>query len=326
MKKYTLRRPTWDDFQAIYEVINASRFNVTGVHETTEEEVRSRLSAPHLTLATESWVVESPEGQVVAFQVVEQIEHARLFVNGDVHPDHLGQGIGMLLLQAAEQWAQEQVQLAVPDLRVVLNTPVNKQNTRKQHLFERHAYQPSRPFWRMGIELTSAPVEPRWPEGIELRTLADDHTPERLYAVYEADQEIFQDHWGYVRQPYEEWKHWAVRSDVFDASLWFLALAGDDIVGIGLCADEQEAGAWVHALGIKRSWRRRGLAQVLLQYAFGEFYRRGRQRIFLNVDGKSLTGATRVYERAGMHVVRETMHYEKELRAGKELSTQSLEL
>ena len=33
-----------------------------------------------------------------------------------------------------------------------------------------------------------------------------------------------------------------------------------------------------------------------------------------------------LYERAGMHVVRESQRYEKELRSGKELSTQFVEM
>ena len=39
---------------------------------------------------------------------------------------------------------------------------------------------------------------------------------------------------------------------------------------------------------------------------------------------QNLTGATRLYERAGMHVARTYISYEKELRAGIELSTQAI--
>jgi hypothetical protein len=40
------------------------------------------------------------------------------------------------------------------------------------------------------------------------------------------------------------------------------------------------------------------------------------------VDAQNPTGATRLYERAGMHVVQEHIHFEKELRSGYELSEQ----
>jgi mycothiol synthase len=37
------------------------------------------------------------------------------------------------------------------------------------------------------------------------------------------------------------------------------------------------------------------------------------------VDAASQTGATRLYQRAGMHVAAEYVSYEKELRPGREL-------
>jgi mycothiol synthase len=81
---------------------------------------------------------------------------------------------------------------------------------------------------------------------------------------------------------------------------------------------------WVDDLAVRRSWRRRGLGMALLHHSFGEFYRRGTRKVALEVDSQNLTGATRLYERAGMHATRQYDVYEKELRAGEELSTQSL--
>lgn len=44
----------------------------------------------------------------------------------------------------------------------------------------------------------------------------------------------------------------------------------------------------------------------------------------LDVDAQSLTGATRLHEKAGMHVARQTVLYKKELRTGVDLRTESL--
>jgi len=76
---------------------------------------------------------------------------------------------------------------------------------------------------------------------------------------------------------------------------------------------------------VLRPWRRRGLALALLHHTFGEFYRRGKRRVGLGVDADSLTGALRLYEKAGMHPIRQYASFEKELRPGVELSTQTLE-
>ena len=80
----------------------------------------------------------------------------------------------------------------------------------------------------------------------------------------------------------------------------------------------------MNSLSVLRPWRRKGLGLALLHHAFGEFYRRGYHKAALYVDAQNLTGATRLYERAGMHIVRQFDKYEKELRPGIELSVQSL--
>ena len=114
----------------------------------------------------------------------------------------------------------------------------------------------------------------------------------------------------------------------FDPTVWFLAMEGDEIAAVCLCAprmgDNPEMGV-VDELAVRRPWRRRGLGTALLHHAFGEFYHRGHKQVGLGVDAESLTGATRLYEKAGMRVAQQFARYEKELRPGKELGTQSVE-
>jgi ribosomal protein S18 acetylase RimI-like enzyme len=81
---------------------------------------------------------------------------------------------------------------------------------------------------------------------------------------------------------------------------------------------------WVGTLGVRRPWRKRGLGLALLRYSFNEFYRRGIRKVGLGVDAQNLTGALRLYEGAGMHVHQTFDQYEKELRPGTEISTQTL--
>ena len=82
---------------------------------------------------------------------------------------------------------------------------------------------------------------------------------------------------------------------------------------------------WVGTLGVTRSYRRNGLGLALLQHSFNEFYKRGRKQVGLGVDAGSLTGAVRLYERAGMHVAVRFDLYEKELRAGRDITRQDLD-
>ncbi|GAB4500799.1 MAG: hypothetical protein Fur0035_03390 [Anaerolineales bacterium] len=59
---------------------------------------------------------------------------------------------------------------------------------------------------------------------------------------------------------------------------------------------------------------------ALLRRSFDEFYRRGQFSVGLHVDASNPTGATRLYERAGMRIETEYVCYEKEFRPGREPS------
>jgi ribosomal protein S18 acetylase RimI-like enzyme len=75
----------------------------------------------------------------------------------------------------------------------------------------------------------------------------------------------------------------------------------------------------VNALGVRRPWRKHGLGLALLTHSFGEFFRRGEQIVGLGVDAENQTGATRLYQRAGMQVASEYVVYLKELRPGRDI-------
>jgi ribosomal protein S18 acetylase RimI-like enzyme len=180
----------------------------------------------------------------------------------------------------------------------------------------------------MVIELDSPPPAPDLVEGITMRPFV---RYQEEPAVIRAVRDAFRDHWGYVEGPFEdelkESLYWMENDRYFDPSLWFLALDGDEIAGVSLCypirIEDPDMG-WVSTLGVRRPWRRKGLGLALLRYSFGEFHRRGKRKVGLGVDADSLTGATRLYEKAGMHVHRQYASYEKELRAGVDLSTQRM--
>ena len=117
--------------------------------------------------------------------------------------------------------------------------------------------------------------------------------------------------------------------EIFRPENYFLAWDGDQVAGISLCYHHlpgQDDLGWVGTLGVLRPWRSKGLGLALLQHSFCELYRQGQRKIGLGVDASSLTGATRLYEKAGMRSdpSYEMMMFEKELRPGLDLTTQDL--
>ncbi len=210
------------------------------------------------------------------------------------------------------------------DLRVSIHTHNVGSFTPWHKLFANAGFALTRHSFIMHRNIEEAPPAPQWPAGITLRPF----DPEvHFEAVYRADDEAFLDHFGHIKQPFEQgfalFKHWQTERS-FDASLWFVAVEGGEIAGVSLCRvneEEKTPIGWVGSLGVRRPWRKRGLGMALLMHSFGEFYRRGYKKASLGVDASNLTGALKLYERAGMYVARQYDRYEKELRPGKELMT-----
>jgi ribosomal protein S18 acetylase RimI-like enzyme len=166
----------------------------------------------------------------------------------------------------------------------------------------------------MVIELGDEPPAPAaWPDGTRVRTYR--HPDDELLA-YELQEETFRDVWDYRPLPLEHWRELEPGRRGFDPSLWFLADAGGEPAGLCLAFPEHGGDAglgWISVLGVRRASRRRGLGEALLRHAFRELHARGLRRVGLGVDAESPTGATRLYERAGMRVVLRSETWDKQL-------------
>jgi GNAT superfamily N-acetyltransferase len=237
-----------------------------------------------------------------------------MVADGYVHPDFQGLGIGTELVRLMETRARELVDLAPQGVQVILENSVLQSDVTARNILEHAGYSLARAFWRMAIELQEQPAPPDWPTGILPRTFA----PGMEHAVFDAVEEAFQDHWGHTPQTFEEWRE-RTRQESFDPSLWFLAMDGEEIAGAALCRLRPDNSAWVNTVAVRRPWRKRGLATALLQEAFTTLYKRQVYNAALGVDAESLTGATRVYERAGMHITLRVATYQKVLRPGIDL-------
>ncbi|QBD82373.1 GNAT family N-acetyltransferase [Ktedonosporobacter rubrisoli] len=315
-----VRHARMADMESILRVVNASEIALDGKAEEKLEDLLLEWQAPNFDLETEGWVASSSTDEIIGTLAVEHEEHAKIVADMQIHPDYWESPLAEYLLLLGEEKARQHILDAAPDVRVTLSWGVNSRDVALAKVLRQHGYGIERVFLRMGIDLQEPPAVPQLADGLSIRSME----PEMLRAIYEADEEGFKDHWGHMPTSFEEWKYWAVQSEQFDPSLWFLVMDGEQIAGVAICADEKEKGGWVHRLSTRRAWRRRGIGQALLKHAFAEFYRRGINTAYLTVDSESLTGARKLYERAGMHVVREYNRYEKELRAGRELSTQTV--
>ncbi len=317
---FTMRHPTMDDIPAVTRLMIVYDLAVFGAPNSSEETLRDFWQNPDINLQTDAWLVIAPDRQIVGEASLWDEAKVHLNTFFYIHPDYEGRGVREYLLQVVEARATERIMDAPPEARIALYSTVDSKNVAAVQHFERVGYTAVRHGWRMAIEMDAPPEPAAWPQGVTVRTLVlgqDEHR------VFEAIEEAFHDHWNYVPETFERWEHFTVKSENFDPTLSYLAFDGDDLAGVLMSEYWLELG-WIAPLAVRRPWRRKGLGIALLQHAFAEFYKRGRYKVALYVDAQSLTGATRLYERAGMHVIQEHIHFEKELRAGYELSEQSV--
>jgi mycothiol synthase len=300
-----------------------------GVEDINAEETRNLWQSPRFNPATDIHMVFTPAGRLVAY--VEAWVNNEIpvhpFIWACVHPDFTGMGLGTYITSWAEERCRQLIDVLPADLRLAPRASAFSTNQPAHQLFEDRRWTYIRSFYIMRIDMESPPPIPTWPEGIDLRPYESDN----LREVYRAHREAFQDHFGYVDLPFEsgleQFKHGLENDSQFDSSLWFIAWAGNEIAGYCLCrtasfSDHQSG--YVNVLGVRHAWRKHGLGLAFLQHAFGEFYRRGQMHVELGVDAKNLTGALRLYEKAGMHIHRQNDTFEKELRPGREVAVESL--
>ncbi|MBN2045794.1 MAG: GNAT family N-acetyltransferase [Anaerolineales bacterium] len=324
---FSIRPVTLEDIPAAVELFNQTSVEMIGSRDFTPKEIEKDWTTPGVAPETDFRAVISPDGLLVGYVEVWTIGELPVhpWVWGRVHPDFKGLGIGTALLTWAERRASQVIETVPPDARVAFRSTAFDTHQPSNDLLNGYGMKKIRHSFQMRIRMTEKPPEPVWPEGISVRTFR----PEDLEAVYRADEEAFQDHFGHTPQEFEaglaRFRHMFVEDEEgFDPELWFLAMDGEEIAGISLCRkqswEDKDLG-WVSSLAVRRPWRKCGIGLALLQESFNAFWQRGKKSVGLGVDGENLTGALRLYKKAGMKTHRQHNMYEKELRPGREYST-----
>jgi mycothiol synthase len=304
-------RPTPDRFDDALEVLRASDAAVYGDTDWTAEGLRDEWDG--LDLEHDAWLVEV-DGRVAGVAHLLELKGARVIGDAYVHPELTGRGVGSRLLDLLEQRAHELEPLWPDPGPVVLQVAHLVGDDRAPLLFAGKGYVCARSFFRMVTDVHHPPPEPAWPEGTGLHPLDPDRDGP---ALFDAEVEAFADEWDYARLEYEEWHARVFGRSGFDPSLVPVVWAGDEVVAFSRNYPKRN-GDWgfIGTLGVRPAWRRRGLGLALLHESFRRFRDTGETTVALGVDVENPTGATRLYERAGMHVLWQADVWTKDLHAG----------
>ncbi len=189
-----------------------------------------------------------------------------------------------------------------------------------------------RTWWQMErpVRPEEATEHPEPREGVVVRRVRRDDAvglpdEQDLRAVHEILEESFADHFNNYRETFEEflarlradpghrWDHWWLAEvDGTPAG----ALVGTTVTGrLDSAGHPVPDGSYVEYIGVHSSARGRGVAKALLWEVIADAAARGRNRVGLEVDAQSPTGADGLYSSMGWQTVYVTESWHKDVPA-----------
>ncbi len=319
----TLPGATWrpldlDDVDAFVRLQEAARVADGGEEVMTAEVARHELTDPNCPVATNTLALALPGGSLAASIMVHErlqgLELRRAFLWGTTHPDHRRKVIGSAILGWGVARADEILAFEPDTLLRVVEAFKDERLADAVALHEAAGFRAARWYFDMRRDLHEPiPHEPD-PRGIRI----EGYRPAIGDRLRLAHNEAFADHWGSEPLTAEIWTRDFVGDPYFRGDLSFVAFEGDDIVGYTVNyvaeADWEATGireGWVGQLGVRRPWRRRGLATALLVRSMRAFRDAGMQAAILGVDAENPTGALGVYEHVGFVPVRRSVRLQR---------------
>jgi mycothiol synthase len=313
------------DYQNILDMINASKTADQIDRTDTLEDIARNYEHLNNCDPYQDMIFAEVDGRTVAYGrgewFVDEKDRWLGFHFVFSHSDWRRKGIGTAMLRYMEEHLREISLELLKDGVIKQDTPryleTYASNTEfdKKVLLRKAGYEPVRYGYSM-VRSLSEPVNiTPMPEGLEIRTVQ----PDQFRQVWEADQEAFKDHWGYVEGTEVDYQRW-LKNPLHDPDLWRVAWDGDEVAGMVLnFLNEKEneeynrLRGWTENICVRKPWRRQGLARALLTRSLQMFKDMGMDHAALGVDTQNPTGALKLYESVGFVIEKRDATYWKEL-------------
>lgn len=305
------------DLEAILDLTNRTRALDRIPEVLSMEELVDDLTGELAEMKTDSrlaLVDGEPVGYVHTIYLPSDVRLERCYINGLVHPDHRGVGLGQTLLEWAIGRAAEQLRSSGSDLPKYIRVDNYEFVSSAQRLFARMGFEPIRYFDHLLRPLTDLPpLERSTVDGITITPWTVDRNDE----VLQVKNKAFADHWGSTPTSKSRWDT-MMNAATTRPDLSWLALDGDGAV-VGYClneryeADDAVTGrkeAWIGNIGTLRNHRGRGIASALMIRSLYSFVEEGLDHAMLDVDSDSPTGAPRLYRNLGFELHTRTITHE----------------
>lgn len=293
-----IERPSKEDFEAVYQLLVRSDVAEYGEADSERNDLEQAWS--QLDLRQDAWLVKQEGGEPLGYAAVIP-SRGELRFEVYVDPAHGSTQLASELLKRCEQRAKELSQ----EREIVAHSFLAHVNQRDQKIYSGAGFAFVKSYYQMHITLHDDLEQPRWPEGVTVRSAVRGVDEEDIYSTVQIAFERPPDE----RPTYEQWFAHMIRPELYDPALWFLAMAEDAIVGTCLGINYETEG-WIRQFGVIPGWRGRGIATALLRHSFLAFHRRGYARVGLGMEAKNQK-ALRLYARVGMKVLRQYDEYRK---------------
>ena len=264
-------------------------------------------------------IMAEVDGQMIAYNRAfwdQQDDGTRIYsVFGFLLPEWRRKGIGTAMLAHGERRMREIAAEHPRDMPRFFQSFIADSEKGTIALLESAGYKPIRYAFDMKRDLSEPFPDTPMPSGLEVRPVKEEH----LRAIWEADNEAFRDHWGYVPGTEVRYLGW-LKQQNFNPSLFKVAFDGDQVAGAVqnfINKEENEEynrkRGYTEGIFVRRPWRKRGLARSLIVQSMKMFKEMEMTETALGVDAENTSGALRVYESCGYRQVKKSIIYRKPL-------------
>lgn len=314
-----LRPARADEVGPICALINKAEHHDGVPRVLSQDELREDLERPYVDLGLDTRVAlrdAELAGWAWVCNPPAQVRRERIFLLGEVAPDHRGQGVGRELLAWSLERARARLHSRTHSLPKYICVAAYDWIEANHRLYTRFGFTPVRWFEELIRPLTGLPTVPI-PTGAVILPWPDDREEE----IRAARNAAFEDHWGSEPVDAESWQI-SVRGHGGRPDISVIAIdrATDEVVGVCLNhaypEDNKVAGvrqAWISNLATVGRWRGRGLASAMIAESLEKFTSAGFTYALIGVDADNPTGAARLYRALGFQPLHRSIAYQIEM-------------
>ncbi len=326
---FVARTPTPDDLPRMVELVSDHRRRVRGDGAVDEQSLTAELLGPG------SWtrrqvVVDDPTGRIVAWAEVHDRAAGRTMVWLTVEPG--AEEVAVPLLHWEEDVARRiTAERGIEETR--LDALVDVGDRDEIGWFTEAGYLRTRSWLNMTRRVDVDEELPPPREGVQVRRVGVQDVGDGttfpvaadLQAVHRMLEESFEDHFNSYREGFSEFVQRLREDPGHRWDHWWLALVQEDgewtaggalVASVSPRDDDRVLGSYVDYIGVHRKARGRGVAKALLYTVIDDAARRGRNRVALEVDADSPTGADGLYRSLGWETKYVTESWNRDIRLG----------